>query len=106
MQETMTVFAELRDEDLVRDVGVCNVSVAELEQAMSVVPIVSVQNQFSPFLQVDRELVDYCAERSIAYLAYMPLGGGAAAEKLFGTGAARLEEAFPAASAVAQRKGV
>src|SRR5262249_7145038 len=74
MAEAMKPFAELRDEGLVRDVGVCNVSREQLDDAMQVVPIVSVQNQFSPFRQDDRTLVDYCAERSIAFLAYSPLG--------------------------------
>ena len=106
MQQVMKTFGDLRDEGLVRDVGVCNVSQAQLDEALSVVPVASVQNQFSPFRLDDRELVDSCAEQSIAFLAYSPLGGGRAAEQLFGTAATKLGDAFPAAAAVAQRKNV
>ena len=100
--ETMTTFAELRDEGLIRQVGVSNFSLEQLEEAMGVVPIASVQNRFSPFYQDDRAILDYCAAHSVAYLAYSPLSGGVGAIG----GAARLAEAFPKAAAAAQRRNV
>lgn len=101
MAKAMAAFAELRDEGVVRDVGVCNVSVAQLEEAMSVVPIVSVQNAFSPFHQDDRAMLDHCASHAIAYLAHSPLGGGP--QPRMGR-AGGLAESFPAAAAVAARR--
>lgn len=103
MREAMATFAELRDEGVVRDVGVCNVSIEQLEEAMSVVPIVSVQNRFSPFHQEDRAMVDHCAEHAIAYLAHSPLGGGPPPH---GGRAAGLAASFPAATDVAKRRGI
>jgi aryl-alcohol dehydrogenase-like predicted oxidoreductase len=99
---TMSAFAELRDEGLIRYVGVSGVSLAQLEEAASVVPITSVQNMFSPFRQDDRPMLDYCTEHSIAYLAHSPLSGGGG---LLG-GQAHLSEAFPAAAAIAERQNI
>lgn len=94
----METFAELRDEGLVRDVGVSNVTIAQLDEARSVVPIAAVQNSFSPFEQHDRPMVEYCAVNDIAYLSYSPLQGGAHGSNL--------EQAFPAAAAVAKQKNI
>ncbi len=93
-------LAELREEGWIRHIGVSNFSLIQLDEALSVAPIASVQNQFSPLSQDDRPMVDFCAEHSIAYLAYSPLGGDPR------LGGARLEEAFPAAAALASRRGV
>lgn len=95
MAEAMATFAELRDEGAIRHVGVSNVTVAQLEDARAVVPIVCVENRFSVYDQTDREMIDHCTERGIAYLAYSPLRGSEP-----------LTTAFPKAAALARRKGV
>jgi aryl-alcohol dehydrogenase-like predicted oxidoreductase len=99
---TMSIFAGLRDEGLIRQIGVSNVSVAQLEAARTVVPVASVQNRFSPFQQEHRDVLDYCTEHGIAFLAYSPLSGGSGL--LPGPG--RLAKAFPAAARVAERNGI
>jgi aryl-alcohol dehydrogenase-like predicted oxidoreductase len=100
LKGTMQVFAELLDEGLVRNVGVCNASLQQVKEAQSVVPLVSVQNHFSPFDDQDRPTVEYCAENAIAYLAYSPLGGS-------GTGHSRtLASAFPHAEHEAEDRRV
>lgn len=96
MAEAMVAFARLRDEGAVRHVGVSNVTIAQLEDAMSVVPIVCVENRFSICDQTDRQMLDYCADRGLAYLAYSPLCAGS---EPLGT-------AFPKAAALAREKGV
>lgn len=80
--ETMGAFAELRQEGKIRLVGVSNFSVEQIEQAIGVVEVASVQNAFSPFARDDRPVIDYCAARGIAYLAYTPLGGSERARSL------------------------
>jgi aryl-alcohol dehydrogenase-like predicted oxidoreductase len=94
------VFAELLDEGLVRNVGVCNASLQQVREAQSVVPLVSLQNHFSPFDDQDRPMVEYCAENGIAYLAYSPLGGS-------GTGHSQtLASAFPRAEHEAEARRI
>lgn len=97
VEDAMRTFAELRDEGLISEVGVSNFSIDQLEEARAVVPIASVQNSFSPFRQDDRAMLDHCAEHGIAYLSYSPLRGAAHTN---------LDEAFPAAAALAKEKGI
>jgi aryl-alcohol dehydrogenase-like predicted oxidoreductase len=103
MRKAMEAFARLQGEGAIRQVGLSNVSLTQLEEAMAVVPIASVENRFSALDQSDRAMVDYCAGHGVAYLAYSPLGGGGWPS---GGGAARLTDAFPAAGASAERRGV
>jgi aryl-alcohol dehydrogenase-like predicted oxidoreductase len=101
IEASIEALAQLRDAGWIREIGVSNVSVAQLEEAVSIAPIASVQNHFSPLDQSDRSMVDYCAEQSIAYMAYSPLGGRAN-----GVGRSALADTFPAAVRMAERRGV
>ena len=100
MAEAMRVFADLLEEGLIENVGICNVSHGQIAEAQSVVPLASVQNQFSPFTQHDRDTVEYCAEHDIAYLAYSPLGGASRGQ------GKTLASAFPGAERQARDRGV
>ncbi|MBV9006456.1 MAG: aldo/keto reductase, partial [Solirubrobacterales bacterium] len=62
---------------LARSIGVSNFSVQELEQVIAVAgtPPVVDQVQFSPF-DYRRALLETCAERSVALVAYSSLGTG------------------------------
>jgi aryl-alcohol dehydrogenase-like predicted oxidoreductase len=103
----MKTFVELRDEGLIRLIGIGNVSRREIDEARTVAPIASVQNEFSPIHQDDRDVVEYCAEEGIAYLAYSPLGGTRmTVENRNGRGARHLRDVFPAAARVAERRGI
>jgi pyridoxine 4-dehydrogenase len=66
-------LAALREQGLVRQVGVSNVSAAQFEQARSIVPIVCLQNEYNVLRRRDEHLVDTCAEAGIAYLPFFPL---------------------------------
>jgi len=95
--ESVGALAALRDDGLVEHVGVCNVTVDQLDAALDVTEIAAVQNHLSI---VDRHdpVVDRCTERSIPYLAYSPFGGP--------RGAADLPGAVPGLAAVARRHDV
>jgi aryl-alcohol dehydrogenase-like predicted oxidoreductase len=75
--ESIGTFKELQDEGKVRWVGISNATVAELEEALTIVDVVSVQNQLS--LSYTRPIgkgeVQACTDRGIAFLAWSPLGG-------------------------------
>jgi aryl-alcohol dehydrogenase-like predicted oxidoreductase len=79
-------LAELRQAGKVRDVGLSNVSVAQIEEARGIVPIASVQNRLNPFFREARTdgVLDYCGREGIALLAYSPVGGGRLNKKLAG----------------------
>jgi aryl-alcohol dehydrogenase-like predicted oxidoreductase len=67
-------LAELRDEGVVRHLGLSNVTAAQLDAALAIAPIASVQNRFGLLERGDEALVDRCAREGIAYLPYGPLG--------------------------------
>jgi aryl-alcohol dehydrogenase-like predicted oxidoreductase len=75
--ETVGAFKELQDEGKVRWIGLSNCTVEQLEEALGVAEIVSVQNQLSldftsPLAKGE---VDACTERGLAFLPWSPLGG-------------------------------
>jgi aryl-alcohol dehydrogenase-like predicted oxidoreductase len=75
--ETVGAFKELQDEGKVRWIGLSNCNLDQLEEALEVAEIVSVQNQLSlgfPSPLIKGE-VDFCNERGIAFLPWSPLGG-------------------------------
>jgi len=79
-------LARLRREGKVRGVGLSNVSVAQIREAQTIVPVTSVQNRLNPFFReaLAGGIVRYCAEQGIGFLAYSPTGGGRLNLKLAG----------------------
>jgi aryl-alcohol dehydrogenase-like predicted oxidoreductase len=75
--ESLGTFKELQDEGKVRWVGISNATVAQLEEALGIVDVVSVQNQLSLRYTgpIAKGEVEACTERGIAFLAWSPLGG-------------------------------
>lgn len=67
--------ARLREQGLVRHVGVSTLTRAQVEEARSIAPIVCVQNAYNLANRGDDELIDWLAEEGIAYVPYFPLGG-------------------------------
>jgi pyridoxine 4-dehydrogenase len=72
------VMAELREQGLIRHLGVSNVDAAQLAEAQAIAPVVCVQNMYSVGNRADDALVDQCAEQGLAYVPFFPLGGGLA----------------------------
>lgn len=76
--ESVAALARLREEGKIQHIGLSNVSVADISQAISIVPVAGVQNRCNPF---DREawqqgVVTFCEQNGIAFVAYSPVGGG------------------------------
>jgi aryl-alcohol dehydrogenase-like predicted oxidoreductase len=70
--ERFAVLAELREQGLIRHLGVSNVDAAQFAEAQAIAPVAAVQNRHSD----DSGLMARCAEMGIAYVPYFPLGGG------------------------------
>ena len=96
--ESVGAVAELVAAGKVRMVGLSNVSIEQIDEARAIVPIVSVQNQFSPAFRSSGAELAYCGGLGIAFLAWSPLGGMSAAADLAARHAAFAE--------VAERHGV
>jgi aryl-alcohol dehydrogenase-like predicted oxidoreductase len=73
--DSVGALRDLQQEGRVRQIGLSNVDIGQIEQALMVAPIASVQNRLSYSHRADLATARHCATRGIAYLAYMPLGG-------------------------------
>jgi aryl-alcohol dehydrogenase-like predicted oxidoreductase len=73
--EEYQVLAELRQQGLIRHLGLSAVSSAQLTEAQSIAPVVTVQNLYNVANRQDDELVDRCARENIAFAPFFPLGG-------------------------------
>lgn len=75
--ETWKTFIKLRDEGLVRSIGVSNHRRPQLSiliEETGVVPAVN-QMEYHPYLQ-DKDTLTYCKEHGIVFEAWSPLGRG------------------------------
>jgi pyridoxine 4-dehydrogenase len=81
IDESVGELARLREEGKIRHVGLSNVSVAELERARAVVPIVSVQNRYSFSDRAWDDVLEACERDGLAFLPYFPLGSGSLARR-------------------------
>ncbi|WP_430499765.1 oxidoreductase [Micromonospora trifolii] len=70
-----TALAELRQEGLIRHLGLSNVTLDQLTEAQAIAPVVTVQNLYNLANRQDDALVDRCAEENIAFASFFPLGG-------------------------------
>jgi aryl-alcohol dehydrogenase-like predicted oxidoreductase len=75
IEAPLTVLAELRQQGLVRHIGLSNVTPAQIEEAGRIVPIVCVQNHYNIVHRDDDALIDRCAATGVAYVPFFPLGG-------------------------------
>ncbi|WP_035844598.1 oxidoreductase [Kitasatospora azatica] len=73
--EPFGVLAELREQGLIRHLGVSNVSAEQVSAAQQIAPVAAVQNHYNVASRADDALVDQCAEQGIAYVPFYPLGG-------------------------------
>lgn len=69
------VLADLRQQGLIRHLGLSNASPTQLTEAQTIAPVVTVQNLYNLANRQDDELVDRCARENIAFAPFFPLGG-------------------------------
>ena len=76
--DQLGTFKRMQQEGKVRHVGLSEVSVGEIERARKIVPIVSVQNRYSPTDRQHESVLDHAEREKMAFLPWYPLGAGAA----------------------------
>ncbi|MFF9606344.1 oxidoreductase [Streptomyces sp. NPDC014684] len=73
--EMFGALAELRQQGLIRHLGLSAASLAQLEEARAIAPVVTVQNLYNLAQRQDDALVERTAAENIAFVPYFPLGG-------------------------------
>jgi aryl-alcohol dehydrogenase-like predicted oxidoreductase len=76
VEESLGAVKELQDEGLIRHVGLSQVSVAELQQAQQVLPIVSVQNLYNLADRSSEDVLQHCEKEGIAFIPWFPVAAG------------------------------
>jgi pyridoxine 4-dehydrogenase len=73
--ESVEALADLRRSGKIRHIGLSNVTVAQLEAARSIAPIVSVQNLYNLRNRTSEDVLAACERLGVAFLPWYPLGG-------------------------------
>ncbi|GAA0584395.1 aldo/keto reductase family oxidoreductase [Paractinoplanes ferrugineus] len=75
LAEAFETLAELRQQGLIRHLGVSNATAEQVAEARTIAPIVGVQNMYNLAHRHDDRLIDQLAADGIAYVPFFPLGG-------------------------------
>jgi aryl-alcohol dehydrogenase-like predicted oxidoreductase len=75
IEEQVTVLTELNQQGLVQNIGLSNVTPAQLAQAQTITEIVCIQNLYNVAHRNDDPFIDDLAAQGIAYVPFFPLGG-------------------------------
>jgi aryl-alcohol dehydrogenase-like predicted oxidoreductase len=77
IEDGWAAFAELRDQGLVRHIGVSNFDVAQLSRLQQIAPVETLQPQYSLIERgVEREILPFAEHNEIGVIAYSPMGSG------------------------------
>ena len=77
-EDQLGTLKRLQEEGKIRHIGLSEVSVADIERARKIVPIVSVQNRYSPTDCQHDSVLDHCERERVGFMPWYPLGAGAA----------------------------
>ncbi|MFP8953003.1 aldo/keto reductase [Natrialbaceae archaeon A-arb3/5] len=74
-EDSVQAFANLQDEGLVRNVGLSNVSVEQLETAREYVDVATVQNRYNVADRSSADVLEFCADHDIGFIPWAPIDG-------------------------------
>jgi len=74
------LLAALQEEGKVAAVGLSEVEVADIEQARTIVDIVTVQNRYNLTDRASDDVLRYCTEQGIGFIPWFPVASGRLAE--------------------------
>ncbi|MFD3503857.1 aldo/keto reductase [Streptomyces sp. NPDC058676] len=76
LEDQIGELKKLQDEGKIRHIGLSEVTVAEVEAAQEIAPIVSVQNLYNLTNRSSEELLDWSTEQGIGFIPWFPLATG------------------------------
>ena len=75
LEEPLTALAELQQQGLVRQIGLSNVTPAQIAEGRRLCPIACVQNMYNLAHRDDDALIDDLGRHGTPYVPFFPLGG-------------------------------
>lgn len=77
IEEGWEALAKLKDQGKVRAIGVSNFDVAQMQRAIKIAPITSLQPPYSMIRRdVEPEILPFCREHNIGVIVYSPMQSG------------------------------
>jgi pyridoxine 4-dehydrogenase len=75
-EEQLGTLKDLQAQGKIRHIGLSEVSVAQIEHARTIVPVVSAQNRYSVVDRAAEDVLEYCQRENIGFIPWFPLGAG------------------------------
>jgi pyridoxine 4-dehydrogenase len=76
LEESLGALKRMQEQGKIRHIGLSEVTPAEIEEAMKIVPIVTVQNRYSLADRRHEQTLAWCEQRGIGFLPWYPITGG------------------------------
>jgi pyridoxine 4-dehydrogenase len=76
-EESLGELKKLQEEGKINEIGLSEVTVAEIERSQKIVRVASVQNKYNITDRVYEDVVEYCTKNKIAFIPWFPLAAGA-----------------------------
>lgn len=71
--ESVGALVQLRAEGKIRCIGLSNVTLSQVQEALTLTPVASVQNRYNLQERGDEDVLQFCAAHGIAYIPWGPL---------------------------------
>ncbi|HEY8277144.1 MAG TPA: aldo/keto reductase [Methyloceanibacter sp.] len=100
--EQFGMIRQMIDEGIIRQAGLSEVSIADIEAASKLFPVATVQNRYNLVDRGSEEVLEYCEAQGIGFIPWYPLAAGdLAKEGSILDGIARKHRASPSQIALA-----
>lgn len=76
LSEQLGELVKLKQEGKIRHIGLSEINVDELKQALQITEIVSVQNMYNLSVRKAEPLVDFATEQGVGFIPWFPLAAG------------------------------
>jgi pyridoxine 4-dehydrogenase len=75
-EDQLGALKDLQAQGKIRHIGLSEVTIAQIEHARTIVPIVTVQNRYSIADQAASDVLDHCERLNIGFIPWFPLAAG------------------------------
>jgi pyridoxine 4-dehydrogenase len=81
IEDSVAALAELQQEEKIRHIGLCNVTVEQLARARQIVEVVSVQNRYNLSDRHSEDVLEVCQQDGLGFVPWFPLATGTLAKR-------------------------
>lgn len=76
LEESLGALRQMQEQGKIRHIGLSEVTPDQIEEALKIVPIVSIQNRYSIADRRHEQTLAWCEQRGIAFLPWYPMAAG------------------------------